>query len=150
MYRINKISLTKSTMDELIALSDVWRKEAISHGIVTNTKEDFVGKDIYVAYNSRNRIIGYLLCSFFVEKKQAPTIPKGSNVCYVDELYVEKKYRSKGIGKLLFEKMENDIINKCEYIELVTSTKDYKRIIHFYEDVLGMNFWSASFFKKIN
>lgn len=150
MYKIEKVILTKPIMKELINLSNRWKEEAISHGIVTNTKKDFVGKDIYVAYNLKNRIVGYLLCSYFVEEKQTPTIPKGSKTCYVDELYVEKRYRCKGIGKLLFEKMQNDIKDRCEYIELVTSTKDYKRIIHFYEDIIGMNFWSASFFKKLD
>lgn len=149
MYRIEKIEITNSTMKELINLSDKWKKEAISYGIVTNTKEDFVGKDIYVAYNSRNRIVAYLLCSFYVENKESPTIPKKSKVCYVDELYVEKRYRNKGLGTSLFNKMNEDVVNKCDYIKLVTSTKDHERIIHFYEDILDMNFWSACFFKKL-
>ena len=83
------------------------------------------------------------------EEKEAPTIPLGSKTCFVDEIYVLKRYRNKGIGTLLFEKMEEDIKDKCEYIKLVTSTKDHNRIIHFYEDILKMNFWSACFFKKV-
>lgn len=149
MYRIEKAVLTKSLMSELIALSQIWRDEAISYGIVSNTKKDFVGKDIYVAYNNRNKVIGYLLCSFFIENKQTPTIPKNSEVCYVDELYVLKNYRNKGIGTLLFNKMNDDIKDKCDYIEVCTSTKDYEKIIHFYKDILGLNFWSAMFFTKI-
>lgn len=149
MYKVEKVILTKSIMEELIELSKAWKDEAISYGIVPNTKQDFVGKDIYVSYNSKNKIIGYLLCSFYVEEKEAPTIPLGSKTCFVDEIYVLKRYRNKGIGTLLFEKMEEDIKDKCEYIKLVTSTKDHNRIIHFYEDILKMNFWSACFFKKV-
>lgn len=148
MYKIEKVVLSKSLMSELINLSKVWKDEAISYGIVENAKEDFVGKDIYVAYNNRNKVIGYLLCSFFKENKQTPTIPKGSKVCYVDELYVLKNYRSKGIGTLIFNKMNDDIKEKCDYIELCTSTKDYHKIIHFYKEKLGLDFWSAMFFKK--
>lgn len=136
-------------MNELIVLSKIWVDEAISYGIVANTKQDFVGKDIYVAYNRKNKIVGYLMCSYFEENKQRPTIPLGSRVCYVDEIYVLKNYRSKGIGSLLFYKMNADIKNKCDYIEVCTSTKNHKKIMHFYEEVLGLNFWSAMFFKKI-
>lgn len=149
MYRTEKVTLNKSLMFELIELSKKWVDESISYGIVANSKEDFVGKDIYVAYNTRNKIVGYLLCSFFTENKQTPTIPKNSKVCFVDELYVLKNYRNKSIGKMLFEKMSDDIKDKCDYIELATSTKDYNRIIHFYQDILGLNFWSAMFFKKV-
>ena len=149
MYRIEKVTLTKSIMNELIDLSKLWKEEAISLGITPNTKKDFVGKDIYVSYNSKNKIIGYLLCSYFIENKEKPTIPSGSNICYVDEIYVMKRYRSKGIGRTLFNRMYQDIKDKCDYIELVTSTKDYKRIFNFYENILDMNFWSAMFFKKV-
>lgn len=149
MYKVEKVKSTKSVIKELINLSKIWKRESISYGIRANTRKDFNGKDIYVAYNSRNNIVGYLLCSYFVENKQKPTIPKGSIVCYVDELYVLKGYRSKGIGTLLFKKMCKDIKKRCDYIEVSTSTKDYKKIIHFYEKKLGLNFWSALFFKKI-
>lgn len=148
-YRIEKVKLTKSIMNELIDLSKVWQKEAISIGITPNTKEDFVGKDIYVAYNTKNKIVGYLLCSYFIQDNEKPTIPSGSKICFVDELYVVKRYRSKGIGRMLFDKMNQDIKDDCNYIELVTSTKDHDRIMHFYEDILDMNFWSAMFYKKV-
>lgn len=149
IYKIEKVIITNSIMKELIELSKEWKNEAITYGIVANTKQDFVAKDIYVAYNSRNKIIGYLLCSFYDEDNGSSTIPKGSKVCYVDEIYVKKAYRNKGVGTELFNKMNEDIIVKCDYIKLVTSTKDHKKIIHFYEDILKMNFFSACFFKKI-
>ena len=150
MYRIEKVTLTKSIMNELIDLSKLWKEEAISLGITPNTKNDFVGKDIYVSYNSKNKIVGYLLCSYFIENKEKPTIPSRSKVCFVDEVYVMKRYRSKGIGRMLFNEMNKDIKGKCDYIELVTSTKDHKRIFNFYENILDMNFWSAMFFKKVD
>lgn len=150
MYKIEKLKISKTSLNELIQLSKEWDNEKISWGIVANTKNDFVGKDIYVAYNTKNKIIGYIICHYFVENKQSPTIPRGNKVCYVDEIYVQKRYRCKGIGSKLFKYFENDIKEKCEFIELVTSTKNYGRIINFYEGIIGMNFWSASFFKKID
>ena len=35
------------------------------------------------------------------------------------------------------------------YLMLSTATKDCKRILHFYLDELGMDFWSARLFKKL-
>jgi len=32
---------------------------------------------------------------------------------------------------------------------LSTATKDYKRILHFYIDEMGMDFWTARLFKKL-
>jgi len=36
-----------------------------------------------------------------------------------------------------------------EFIMLSTATKNYKSILHFYIDELGMDFWNARLFKKI-
>ena len=38
---------------------------------------------------------------------------------------------------------------KIDYIMLSTATKDYRRILHFYIDELGMDFWYARLFRKI-
>lgn len=149
MYKIEKIILNNNIMNELIELSRKWRDESISYGIVVNGKDDFVGKDIYVAYNRNNKIVGYLLCSFYTKEKQTAAIPLGSEVCYIDEIYVDKRYRNKKIGQMLYRRMEEDVKDKCSYIELVTSTKDYEKMFNFYEKILDMNFYSACFYKKL-
>ena len=150
MYRIEKVTLTKDIMKRIIELSEMWVKEGISTGIVKNTKNDFVGKDIYVAYNKKNEIVAYLLSSSFTEKRQGITIPKKAKVCYIDEIYVMKYYRNKGIGTDLYNALYNDVKGKCDFIELSTSTKDTKRILNFYVNKLKMNFWSAMFYTKIS
>ena len=96
MYRIEKVTLTKSIMNELIDLSKLWKEEAISLGITPNTKKDFVGKDIYVSYNSKNKIIGYLLCSYFIENKEKPMKRKwGLNIKMLLQSLERKKYQQK-------------------------------------------------------
>ena len=67
----------------------------------------------------------------------------------IDEIYVIPSYRSKGVGKELFKLMENEIKESCDYITLSTSTKDYKKILHFYVDELDMNFHSAFLIKDL-
>ncbi len=73
-------------------------------------------------------------------------IPKDTACFEVMEIFVEKECRNKGIGKALFEYMENTV--EEEYITLCTATKNYKAILHFYIEEVGMNFHSASLFKK--
>ena len=69
----------------------------------------------------------------------------------LEEIFVKKDYRSKVIGTLMFNALE-EIIKKegMTYITLTTSTKDYKKIMHFYIDELGMTFWHARIFKSLN
>lgn len=46
--------------------------------------------------------------------------------------------------------MEKHIKATCEYLTLSTSTKNYKSILHFYFDELGMNFHSAFLIKEMS
>lgn len=67
----------------------------------------------------------------------------------VDEIYVLPTYRNKGVGKNLFKLMEDYVKKSSNYIKLIVPTKNYKSILHFYVDELGMDFYSASLVKKI-
>lgn len=67
----------------------------------------------------------------------------------VDEIYVLPSFRNKDVGKKLFKVMENYVKESCNYMKLIVSTKNYKSILHFYVDKLGMDFYSASLIKKI-
>ena len=58
--------------------------------------------------------------------------------------------RCSGIGKALFRYAEQQIKKTgIEFIMLSTATKNYKSILHFYIEELGMDFWSARLFRKI-
>ncbi len=37
----------------------------------------------------------------------------------------------------------------AQCITLSTATKDWKRVLHFYLDELGMEFWTAQLFKRL-
>ena len=39
---------------------------------------------------------------------------------------------------------------EAEYFVLGTATKNWKAILHFYLDEIGMDFWSARLFKKLS
>ena len=67
----------------------------------------------------------------------------------MEEIYVVPEYRCRGIGTELFEYLENNALDGAEYIMLSTATKNWRAILHFYIDELGMEFWNARLFKRV-
>lgn len=146
---IKKQDFSLDLIEKLIPLSQDWIDEDISYGIVKNSVDDFLDKDIYVAY-CNDMVIGYLLARSTIEEKGNSIIKKGSKVYYIEELYVSKKYRSQNIGKGLFNLAQQYARNNSiNYIDLITSDKDYKRIFNFYIEQLGMEFFSANLIKEL-
>lgn len=146
---IKKQEFSLDLIEKLIPLSQDWIDEDISYGIVKNSVDDFLDKDIYVAY-CNDMVIGYLLARSTIEEKGNSIIKKGSRVYYIEELYVSKKYRSQNIGKGLFNLAQQYARNNSiNYIDLITSDKDYKRIFNFYIEQLGMEFFSANLIKEL-
>ena len=76
-------------------------------------------------------------------------MPEGTPYFEVEEIYVIPEERSKGIGSSLFEYAEKAVKNEAEYIVLSTATRNWKAIFHFYLEELGMEFWNARLFKKL-
>ena len=143
-----KENFSLELVDKLIPLSKDWISEEISYGIVENTVDDFLDKDIYVVYHE-DKIIGYLLGKSSIDTKGNSAIKKDSIVYNIEEVYIIKDYRNKGIGKALFKFVEEEVCKSNDYIDLITSDKDYKRILHFYIDELGMSFNNAYLVKKV-
>ncbi len=149
MIEYREIQLTENVLQSLIAMSADWEKEDISYGYRGNGREDIEGNRIFAAYCGEE-IVGYL----FGQKRKAQNwksiMPDGTEYLEVEELYVKPGFRSQGIGKRLFHLAE-DAARKdsLKYLSLGTATKNYKAILHFYIDEVGMEFWSARLFKKL-
>ena len=94
-------------------------------------------------------IIGYLL-GHMEAAKETTSIYQANEKCFeIEELYVKPQYRSHGIGKRLFQYVEKKIADEADIILLSTATKNFRAILHFYIEELGMEFWSARLFKKV-
>ena len=139
--------LDDDTVKSLIELSKQWQEEDCSYGMIVNTKDN-LRKPLYVAVEN-DKIIGYIFGHYYKLENKTSYIEVGSNCFMIDQIYVIPSYRSKGVGKELFKLMENEIKESCDYITLSTSTKDYKKILHFYVDELDMNFHSAFLIKDL-
>ena len=152
MIEIKKATFTDEVVGELIHLSHIWHEENITNGLVPNTKED-LKEPCYLAIDN-NKIVGYIFGHYYNNEKKVSIecgeIPIGERCFDIDELYVLKEYRHQGIGKKLYLAIEKEAKEQVKFITLGTSTKDYRKILHFYIEEVDMSFHSAFIYKKIN
>ena len=145
---IKEVKLCDSIARELIALSADWEAENISYGYRKNEYSDLDGKRIFVS-TENGKVIGYLFGRLEKSKNNGAVVPDGADYFEVHEIYVKPAYRSQGVGAALFRYMEEQVRPEAEYLMLGTATKNFRAILHFYIDALGMVFWSAALFKKL-
>lgn len=149
MAEIRKVNLDEEVAKLLIDFSADWEGEGSCFGYRRNRIEDLQGRTIYLAC-SGSSVTGYLFGHPETAAQESCTIPKGSRCFEVEELFVTKEMRSGGIGRSLFEFMEHDQAGDCDYICLTTATRNARAILHFYLDEVGMTFWNARLFKKLD
>jgi len=145
---IRKEEFSSELVEKLIPLSVIWKKERITNGLTENTVLDFLEKDIYVVYDDR-LIIGYALATTYDENEAAPTIKENSVVYDIEEFYILPTFRNQLIGSKLYQYIEDSVKEKVDVIQLISAAKDYKRVLNFYVEMLGMNFFAAKLFKKV-
>lgn len=146
--RIAETDLTEEVLNELIRMSEDWEKENSCHGYRKNDKSDIDGNRIFLAYDG-DTVIGYLFGYAEKSKESSSIMPDGTPCFEIEELYVRPEYRNQGIGRKLFDFVENTVRGEVDYLMLSTATKNWKAILHFYLDELDMNFWNARLFKRI-
>ena len=138
----------QSDIKRLLKLSLMWEKEDSCYGYRANTEDDF--QDCYILAAYDNELIAYIFGKEEIQDKQTSVIDKNMHYFEIEELYVHPSYRSSGIGKQLMESLEKELKKKgLEMMMLSTATKNWKAIMHFYIDEVGMNFWSARLYKRL-
>lgn len=140
---------TPKDIPAVARMSCDWEKESSCRGYVRNNEESLSGFSIFVA-EAGGKVIGYLFGSAEISKDMGAVMPDNSTYFEIEELYIKPEYRSKGIGRTLMKYLEDTLLSEeIDKIVLSTASKDYKRILHFYIEEMGMSFWSARLFKEL-
>ena len=138
----------QSDIKRLLELSLMWEKEESCYGYRANTEDDL--QDCYILAAYDDELIAYIYGKEEVQDKQTSVIDKNMHYFEIEELYVHPSYRTRGIGKQLMESLEKELKKKgLELMVLSTATKNWRAIMHFYIDEVGMNFWSARLYKRL-
>lgn len=147
---IREINTENGDMTAFAALLEDWERENITHGLRANSPDDFAGMHVFGAYE-QDRLIGYISTTSSRTDRPYSMVPEAGTPCWeIEELYIVPEMRSRGIGRTLYSHAEAAAkAEGAEFIFLSTATKDYKRILHFYIEELGMEFWNARLFKKL-
>lgn len=142
-------TLTPDVLDVLMKMSVDWASEKSCRGYHANTESDIQGNRIFLAVDG-DVPVGYLFGQVTLAKRSSTVMEENTPYFEVEELYIVPGWRSKGVGGALFRYAENQVKQDAEYILLSTATQNWRAILHFYIEELGMEFWSARLFKKIS
>ncbi|MBQ8383287.1 MAG: GNAT family N-acetyltransferase [Clostridia bacterium] len=146
---IFETQLTDELLPKLLAMSADWEAEQSTYGYYQNDRSDIEGNRIFLA-TENGTVVGYLFGRETRAERSRSIMPDGTLYFEIEELYVPPVYRSRGIGRALFAFAETKIKQDgIEFILLSTATKNYKAILHFYIDEMGMDFWSARLYKQL-
>ena len=110
--------------DTLIRFSEDWEKENSCWGYRRNTWDDLKGEG----------------CTAY---------PKGTQLFEVSELYVIPSERSKGVGKAIMQFVQERVRDQAQVLVLTAAARNARAILHFYLDEIGMEFYSAWLFLRL-
>ena len=149
MIFLDEIKPNEKEIEALISLSKTWKDEDITFGYMENSINDIIDKRVFVAKED-NKIIGYIFAKDGISKNYTSIMKDGTKYFGIEEIYVIPNKRSLGVGKMLMDFTKNKAKEEgYEYIFLVTSTKNWNKILDFYVNKCDMTFYCASLVEKI-
>lgn len=148
-FTCREAALTDALAETLIACSADWEAENSCFGYHQNELADLAGRRIFIA-EADGALIGYLFGLVERTEQETSVAPVDTPYFEVEELYVVPRWRSCGVGRELFRMAEEAArAEGLPLLMLATATKNWRAILHFYLDELGMEFWSARLFKRL-
>lgn len=138
-----------SDLEQVVCLSRQFESENCCNGIRADNLEYFTNRGVVVA-KVNDRVIGYCYGNVEIKTKKTIYFNIGEKSFYLEEIFILPDFRSGSIGSKLFGFIENYAKDLgCKTFETTAVSKDYKKLLRFYIDKQGMNFWSANLIKNI-
>lgn len=140
---------TREELPLVLAMSDAFVAEGCCNGMVPDTLSELEKYEIYIALDGETPV-GYAYGQAETAQRTRGQTQKDERYFEVEQIYVCPQYRAAGCGRALFETLENHArALGCQSMQLAAVSKDYKRLLHFYVDLLGMEFWNAFLTKRL-
>ena len=129
-------------------LSQAWAEEKSCPAYYANDASEFLEKEAYVAEDD-GRVAAYALghAKELTEKTSYNRV--GETAFELDEIYVAKEYRGRGVGKALFRFVEENARGRADVLALIAASYRYGDLLRFYIDELGMTFNHALLVKRL-
>lgn len=145
-----EIKFLKEEDFSLVAeLSKIFAEEGCCNNIIADSQEYYVGKKVLGCYND-GELVGYCYGEMLTEEKERSYAQVDDLYFELEEIYVLPEYRSQGAGRRLFGFIEGYVrACGCKTIRLNAVSKDYKKLLNFYIDIIGMEIISAYLIKRI-
>ena len=137
-------------LEKVANLNKEFVEEKICNGITLDTI-DYLKSHIVFVVEEKDEIVGYAYGSIKESDRETSYMHKGVNCFYLEEMYIKKPYRNRGVGKKLFEQIEDYAKhNECDNIQVVAVSKSYEKLLKFYIINLDFDFLSAHLIKKLD
>ena len=149
MIKYKKIRLRAQdlALEELLDLSKERSEENCCPAYYKNDSTEFINRDVYLAIED-NRIVAYALGHISVQKEETSYNKIGEKAFELDEIYVMKTHRNKGIGKELYRFLEKDVKDSVEVIGVIATSYKYNSLLKFYIEELDFQFNHALLVKR--
>ena len=134
----------ESDMPAVLAMSDALIAENSCNGLVPDDLDYLRSYHIQVA-EADGVLAGYAYGEAATSSRNIGSCRKGDRFYDLEMVYVKPEYRSAGVGRALFAAQQEYARSiGLATLSLTAVNKDWKRLLHFYIDELGMDFWWAT------
>ncbi len=140
----------KFELKDIVNLNSIFVKENCCNNILADGEEYYANKKIFVAVED-NKIVGYGYGDFAKETNTRSFAKANDKFFELEEMYVLPEFRNLGVGQKLFKKIEMYAKqNGAKTLRLNAVSKNYKSLLNFYIEILGMEFISAYLIKNLD
>lgn len=133
---------------ELVSLSERWAAEHTAPAITANQAADFLNKEVFIA-RDEDEAVAYALGIIKTMTAQTSYNQPGESVFDLEELYVLPTHRKKGLGRALYQFIEDSVAHQVVAISVVATSHRYQDLLRFYIEELGMDFKYAVVAKRL-